>query len=229
MAKLIVALDYTYASEALAMANILKKHVEWVKVGLELFTHEGPSIIQLLKRMGFKVMLDLKLFDIPNTVKGSVRSACLMGVDMLTLHILGGEHMIKAAFNEVQNSIQKKSHSPLLFGVTILTSIKQGELPGYNQDITSMVLNLAGYGQQWGLHGIVCSGQELTKIKALYPSLSCLTPGIRMSYSQKDDQHRVMTPREAVKAGSDFLVIGRPITQAEQPIKIVEDIISSIM
>lgn len=229
MAKLIVALDYTYASEAITMATILKKYVEWVKVGLELFTQEGPTIIWSLKNMGFNVMLDLKLFDIPNTIKGSVHSACLMGVDILTLHILGGEHMIKTAISEAQDSIQKRSHAPLLFGVTILTSMKQGDLPGYKQDIESMVINLATYGHQWGLHGVVCSAQEVIKIKSLCPSLACLTPGIRISYTEKNDQHRVMTPKEAVKAGSDFLVVGRPITQAKQPKKIVEDIISSMV
>lgn len=228
MVKLIVALDYTTASEAIAMANTLKTHIEWVKVGLELFTHEGPKIVQQLKTLGFKVMLDLKLFDIPNTIRGSVRSASLIGADLITLHIFGGEKMIKAAIAGTQDALTKRKNAPLLFGITVLTSMKQGDLPEYTENISSLIVALAIHGQKWGLDGLVCSGHEVSDIKLLCPSLACLTPGIRISYTEQDDQQRIMTPKEAVKAGSDFLVIGRPITQASEPIKVIDDIIASI-
>lgn len=228
MAKIIVALDYTTVPEALAMANILKNHIEWVKVGLELFTYEGPQIVQQLKDMGFNIMLDLKFFDIPNTVRGGVKSACLIGADMITLHILGGKKMIKAAISGIQDALEKRTNVPLLFGITVLTSMKQNELPGYKQDVQPLIMTLAEYGQQWGLNGVVCSGHEVTAIKSKFSKLACLTPGIRISYTHNDDQQRTMTPKEAVTAGSDFLVIGRPITQAAKPLKIVEDISTSI-
>ena len=130
MAQLIAALDYTNAADALATANALRGCPIWMKVGLELFTHEGPSVAARLKEMGFKVMLDLKMFDIPNTVKGGVRSACLMGVDLITVHALGGERMIRAAREAIEESAASGGARPLLFAVTVLTSMAPGELPG---------------------------------------------------------------------------------------------------
>lgn len=124
MAQLIVALDYTNAEDALATAESLRGCPIWMKVGLELFTHEGPAVVKKLKDMGFKVMLDLKMFDIPNTVAGGVRSACLMGVDLITLHALGGERMIHAAVDAVRQSAEEGGPKPLLFAVTVLTSTR---------------------------------------------------------------------------------------------------------
>lgn len=225
MSKLVIALDYTDTLDALNMANTLRGSAEWMKVGLELFTREGPRMLQTLKGMGFKVMLDLKLFDIPNTVRGGVRSACWIGADMITVHLLGGERMIRAAVDEVQKSTY--GTRPLIFGVTVLTSMEQGELPGYTQNITSLAEDLAYSGMQWGLNGVVCSGHEARNIKARCPGLQCLTPGIRLE-STSDDQRRVMTPAEAVAAGSDFLVVGRPVTQAADPAAAAKAITSSI-
>ena len=206
MAQLIVALDYTNAKDALATAESLRGCPIWMKVGLELFTQEGPSVVRRLKDMGFKVMLDLKMFDIPNTVAGGVRSACRMGVDLITLHALGGERMIRAAAK------------PLLFAVTVLTSMAPGELPGYGENLSGLAADLAAGGQSWGLDGVVCSGHEVEAIKSRCPGLLCLTPGIRpASGSAADDQRRVMTPAQAVRIGSDFLVVGRPITKAPVP------------
>lgn len=217
MAQLIAALDYTNAADALATADALRGCPIWMKVGLELFTHEGPSVAARLKEMGFKVMLDLKMFDIPNTVKGGVRSACLMGVDLITVHALGGERMIRAAREAIEESAASGGARPLLFAVTVLTSMAPGELPGYGEDLSSLAADLAAGGQAWGLDGVVCSGHEVETIKRRCPSLLCLTPGIRPASGSTDDQRRVMTPAQAVRAGSDFLVVGRPITKAPVP------------
>lgn len=217
MAQLIAALDYTNAADALATADALRGCPIWMKVGLELFTHEGPSVAAWLKEMGFKVMLDLKMFDIPNTVKGGVRSACLMGVDLITVHALGGERMIRAAREAIEESAASGGARPLLFAVTVLTSMAPGELPGYGEDLPGLAADLAAGGQAWGLDGVVCSGHEVETIKRRCPSLLCLTPGIRPASGSTDDQRRVMTPAQAVRAGSDFLVVGRPITKAPVP------------
>lgn len=217
MAQLIAALDYTNAADALATADALRGCPIWMKVGLELFTHEGPSVAARLKEMGFKVMLDLKMFDIPNTVKGGVRSACLMGVDLITVHALGGERMIRAAREAIEESAASGGARPLLFAVTVLTSMAPGELPGYGENLPGLAADLAAGGQAWGLDGVVCSGHEVETIKRRCPSLLCLTPGIRPASGSTDDQRRVMTPAQAVRAGSDFLVVGRPITKAPVP------------
>ncbi len=186
-----------------------------MKVGLELFTQEGSSVVAALKDLGFKVMLDLKMFDIPNTVAGGVASACRMGVDLITLHALGGERMIRAAAETIAAVDGPK---PLLFAVTVLTSMAPGELPGYEGDLSALAADLAASGQVWGLDGVVCSGHEVEAIKARCPGLLCLTPGIRpASGSVADDQRRVMTPAQAVRIGSDFLVVGRPITKSPVP------------
>ena len=215
MAQLIVALDYTDALDALNMANTLRGSAEWMKVGLELFTREGPRVVSTLKGMGFKVMLDLKLFDIPNTVRGGVRAACWVGADLVTVHLLGGERMIRAAVDEAAR-VTNGTHA-MVFGVTVLTSMDQGELPGYTGDIRGLAEDLAEKGADWGLHGVVCSGHEVAGIKSRRPDLRCLTPGIRLDTAPRDDQRRTMTPAQAVAAGSDFLVVGRPVTRAEDP------------
>ena len=218
MAQLIIALDYTDAASALATAETLRGCPVWMKVGLELFTQEGPSVVKALKEQGFKVMLDLKMFDIPNTVRGGVASACRMGVDLVTLHALGGERMIRAAVEAVEESAAKGGPRPLLFAVTVLTSTAPGELPGYGEDLAGLAALLAEGGKAWGLDGVVCSGHEVQAIKARCPGLQCLTPGIRPAEgSVADDQRRVMTPAQAVRIGSDFLVVGRPVTKAAVP------------
>lgn len=179
MAQLIVALDYTNAEDALATAESLRGCPIWMKVGLELFTHEGPAVVKKLKDMGFKVMLDLKMFDIPNTVAGGVRSACLMGVDLITLHALGGERMIHAAVDAVKQSAEEGGPKPLLFAVTVLTSMAPANCPATGKTFPALPPDLAAGGQAWGLDGVVCSGHEVEAIKSRCPGLMCLTPGIR--------------------------------------------------
>ena len=141
-----------------------------------------------------------------------------MGVDLITLHALGGERMIHAAVDAVRQSAEEGGPKPLLFAVTVLTSMAPGELPGYGENLSGLAVDLAAGGQAWGLDGVVCSGHEVEAIKSRCPGLMCLTPGIRpASGSASDDQRRIMTPAQAVRIGSDFLVVGRPITKAPVP------------
>ena len=224
MAQLVIALDYTDAVDALNMATQLQGSAPWMKVGMELFTREGPLVVKTLKRMGFHVMLDLKLFDIPNTVRGGLRAASWIGADLVTVHLLGGERMCKAALEE-RDSLENK---PMIFGVTVLTSVEQGELPCIRADVNKLAEDLAGQAAAWGLDGVVCSGQEVGRIKAAHPTLKCLTPGIRPAGSDAGDQRRVVTPAEAVALGSDFLVVGRPVTQAKNPAEAAKAIVAEI-
>ena len=229
MAKLVVALDFPTGPDALSMAKKLRGTVEWMKVGLELYTAEGQKVIASLKEMGFKVFLDLKFFDIPNTVKGAVRSGVCSGADMLNIHIMGGERMTRAAVEGLAEGATITGSNPFLLGVTVLTSMSNEDLPqGLSVDIASLVPQLARNGKDWGLNGVVCSGFEIETIKQKCgKEFICLTPGIR-PVSLGDDQRRTMTPAEAVNAGSDYLVVGRPITGAENPAEAAQKIIDSM-
>jgi len=213
MADLVVALDFPDVEQAVGCADALRGIVPWVKVGLELFSIGGPELVRIFKSQGFKVFLDLKLHDIPNTVKGAALACAAAGADMMTLHLAGGERMCRDALEAVAG-LDKR---PLLFGVTVLTSLSEGELPCWEGGLSELARKLSGLASVWGLDGVVCSGHEASRIKAEYPNLQCLTPGIRLGDGQNDDQRRIMTPAQAVSAGSDFLVVGRPITRAEDP------------
>ena len=251
-AALVVALDYPEPLDALNLASLLSKGLNlsgsgygalfpplWVKVGLELFTAGGPDTVLRLKEMGCRVFLDMKFHDIPNTVRGAVRSAASLGVDMTNIHICGGMRMAEAALEGLRDGAEKRGNgvAPLLLGVTVLTSagpedfdalgisdpevfIRAGRPLPTPMDVT---LTRASCAKTWGLHGVVCSGHEVEPIKARFGrDFICLTPGIRpASNAGQDDQRRVMTPAKAVEAGSDFLVVGRPITRAEDPVAAV--------
>ncbi len=221
MAELVVALDYKDGRSALAMARSLKGVVSWVKVGLELFTAEGPSLVNDLKNLGFKVFLDLKFFDIPNTVQGAVRSAARLGVDMVNIHALGGERMARAAMAGCVEGTPSGGTPPLVLAVTMLTSMAAGDLPVAGApEPSEMALDLAVKAKQYGLDGVVCSGLEVAAVKAACGAdFIGLTPGIRPASSGGDDQRRVVTPTRAVGDGSDYLVVGRPITGAESPVE----------
>ena len=223
--QLAVALDLPEKSRAVALAGQLRGTVPWCKVGMELFTHAGPGLLEELAGMGFKVFLDLKFYDIPNTVAQAVKAAAAVGVNMLTLHCQGGERMCRAA-REAVASLPGKG--PLLFGVTVLTSFAQGEMPGISVGLSDFARTLADNAQSWGLDGVVCSGHEVVDIKSACPSLMCLCPGIRPSGSVADDQRRVMTPAQAVAAGADYLVVGRPIIAAPDPLLAAEQILADM-
>lgn len=214
-ANLVLALDFQTAGEALALAEKLRGVVPWMKVGLELFTAEGPRVISALKDMNFKVFLDLKFHDIPNTVKGAAKSAALLGADLTTIHHAGGERMAKAALEGVAEA----GYPALVFAISILTSSSPEEA-GFSsaEEVTAAVAAKAAQAKAWGLPGLVCSGHEAAAVKAAAGrDFLCLCPGIRLDDGAADDQRRVMTPAMAVRAGADFLVMGRPIARAADP------------
>lgn len=214
MAELVVALDFPDADSALALARQLRGVAPWCKVGMELFCLAGPAVLTQLREMGFHVFLDLKFYDIPNTVAQAVRAAAQSGAELLTIHTQGGERMCR----EAVAAAAACKRPPLVFGVTVLTSFGPGQMPGITQAPADFAGELAGMADSWQLDGIVCSGQEAAAVKARHPRLRCLCPGIRPAAASADDQCRIMTPAAAVAAGADYLVVGRPITRAADPL-----------
>lgn len=212
--KFIVALDVPDAEAADRLLDQLGDSVRWVKVGLQLFTAEGPSLVQKLKSRGYKVFLDLKFHDIPNTVHGAIRSAVNLGVEMTTMHFSGGARMIAAAHKAAEGS-------PLLIlGITVLTSFDEAELAGIglHDPVEKQVRRLVDLGVSQGVRGVVCSPLEIAVLRQAHGSaLTIVTPGVRPAGGDKGDQSRVMTPSEAIRTGADYLVIGRPITGAPSP------------
>lgn len=215
--QLVVALDLPDAAAALDLAALLPAEC-WAKVGLELFTAAGPGVVRDLAAAGRKVFLDLKFLDIPNTVRGAVLSAARTGAAMTDAHLLGGARMLAAALEGREQAAAEGCPRPLLLGVTVLTSMGPGDLPLPGAgDLSALVLELARLARSEGLDGVVCSAHEAAAIKAACgPGFLCLTPGIRPE-AAADDQRRTMTPAEAVAAGADFLVVGRPVTRAARP------------
>ena len=214
-AGLIIALDLPDATQALGLARDLRGIVPWCKVGLELFCAAGPPLLSSLRAMGYRIFLDLKFYDIPNTVARAVRSAVLSGADMLTIHCQGGSRMCHAAMEAVEELPRERR--PFVIGVTALTSFGPGEMPGIARDPGEFAIMLAGMACEWGLDGIVCSGHELAPISAAYPRMLRVCPGIRPAGCAAGDQTRVMSPAEAVRNGASFLVAGRPILEAPSP------------
>lgn len=223
MAELVVALDFPEAAPALALVKQLDGRVPWMKIGLELFCKAGPSIVRQIKDMGTNVFLDLKFHDIPNTVYGAVCTAAASGADMLTLHCSGGEKMLQAAVRAKQDIATSENSGPILLGVTALTSLDDTEATSvYGSNASQAATNLAKIAMTAGLDGVVCSALEVALMKkSAPPAFVCLTPGIRMGKAD-DDQARVSTPGNAVRDGSDYLVVGRPITKADDPIQAAE-------
>lgn len=213
----IVALDFPQPKPALELVARLDSAQCRVKVGKELFTAAGPQLVDTLVQRGFDVFLDLKFHDIPNTVAGACKAAASLGVWMLNVHALGGEAMLRAA----REAVDKSSHQPLLIGVTILTSLGDHEMQsvGLQGTVAENVLRLAKLVKQTGLDGVVCSSQEAQMLRMqLGAKFALVTPGIRPAGAVKDDQSRVLTPVEALRAGANYLVLGRPITQAVDPL-----------
>ena len=213
---IIVALDFPTAAAALALAAQLDPRQCRLKVGKELFTRCGPAIVEALQAQGFEVFLDLKFHDIPNTTAMAVKAAAELGVWMVNVHCSGGLRMMAACRETLE---QISGPKPLLIGVTVLTSMEQDDLAGIGLDVAPQVqvLRLAGLAQQAGLDGLVCSALEASVLKTAHPQLQLVTPGIRPAGSAQDDQRRILTPAQALQAGSDYLVIGRPISQAANP------------
>lgn len=225
--KIIVALDYANAKDALSLVDQLDPTQCKLKVGKELFTAAGPALVEQLVAKDFKVFLDLKFHDIPNTVKKACKTASDLGVWMLNVHASGGSAMMQAALEGVDQS----NENPYLIAVTVLTSMNQATLSeiGIQIPVQEQVLRLATLTQTAGLHGVVCSAQEATLLRQhTNPDFLLVTPGIRPANASKDDQSRIVTPPDALNQGASYLVIGRPITQAEQPQKALEAILQSI-
>ena len=213
----IVALDYPDAESALALADRLSPDLCRLKIGKELFTRKGAPLVELLQRRGFDVFLDLKFHDIPNTVAGAVRSATELGVWMVNVHASGGRRMMEAA----AQAIQGYSTRPILIAVTVLTSMSDEDLRemGYTESAAERVLRLASLTQDCGLDGVVCSAAEAPALRRERGTEFCLvTPGIRLAGDDAGDQRRVLTPEDAIANGSDYLVIGRSITAAADPL-----------
>jgi orotidine-5'-phosphate decarboxylase len=225
--RVIVALDYPDRAAALALVERLEPGLCRLKVGKELFTRAGPQLVEELAARGFEVFLDLKFHDIPNTVASACHAAADLGVWMLNVHALGGERMLLAA----REGCARAGHSPLLVAVTILTSMDAQDLAAVGLAGTpeENVLRLAALAQRCGLDGVVCSSRETAVLRErLGPDFTLVTPGIRPAGSQQDDQRRVMTPQQAISSGASYLVIGRPVTQADDPVSVLRTINSEL-
>ena len=226
--KIIVALDYEKESDALALVDQIDPNLCRLKVGKEMFTTLGINFVKQLHQRNFDVFLDLKYHDIPNTVARAVRSAADLGVWMVDLHASGGLRMMEEAKRILE---PYGKDAPLLIAVTVLTSMEDLDLLqiGINASPMEQVLRLAHLTQRAGLDGVVCSPQEVEILRnACGDEFKLVTPGIRPTGADFGDQRRVMTPTAAIRAGSDYLVIGRPITKADNPVEVLRSINASI-
>jgi len=216
--RVIVALDMDDDSKVMQLVEQLDPSQCRLKIGKELFTLYGPDLVRKVQDKGFEVFLDLKFHDIPNTVNKAVRAACALKVWMLTVHASGGAEMLKAA----RAAVAESDHKTLLVAVTVLTSMGEEDLQGLGIDrpVKEQVLRLASLAQECDMDGVVCSAQEAEELrKLLRKDFVLVTPGIRPSGDLAQDQKRVVTPAQAIKNGSSYLVIGRPITQAQRPVQ----------
>jgi orotidine-5'-phosphate decarboxylase len=229
---IIVALDVPTAEAALRLVERLAPVAGGFKVGKELFTRAGPDVVRRIRGLGAPVFLDLKFHDIPNTVAKAVAAAVDLDVQMLTVHASGGMEMLKAAEQAAQAGAAKLGCAPpLVLGVTVLTSLDSDALReiGLDPDVSRQVRRLATMARQAGLRGLVCSPREVAEVRQLVPaSMELVIPGIRSQTAPADDQKRTLTPREALALGANWLVIGRPITAAEDPRAAAEQILAEI-
>jgi orotidine-5'-phosphate decarboxylase len=218
---ILVALDYADEASALALAERLSPALCRLKVGKELFTRSGPQLVRRLQDLGFEIFLDLKFHDIPNTVAGAVRAAADLGVWMVNVHAGGGRRMMEAAAEAVRTA----DRQPLLIAVTVLTSMSDEDLAelGYRESAAQRVQRLAALAEDSGMDGVVCSALETAELRARRrPGFCLVTPGIRLAGDAAGDQRRVVTPAQALANGSDYLVIGRSITGAADPLAALE-------
>ncbi len=230
--QLICAVDTDNVKQAADLACYIKDKVGAIKLGLEFFTANGPAGVREIQKYEIPIFLDLKLHDIPNTVAAAVRGAVKLGAFMLTVHTLGGNDMMRAAKEAAEETASKTGRKkPIVLGVTILTSLDDKDVKqlGMGTNAKSQVLKLAGLARESGLDGVVCSSYELTKLRKEHgPDFKLVVPGIRPTFAASDDQKRVMTPAEAIKNGADYLVIGRPITKAANPMEATERIADEV-
>jgi orotidine-5'-phosphate decarboxylase len=220
---LIVALDYPGAAEALELVDQLEGLVRWFKIGLELYVAEGNNVIEQVLTRGYSVFLDLKFHDIPNTVAGAVRLAAKTGADMLTVHTSGGPAMLAAAHEAAGSTLR-------LLGVTVLTSVDREQLhaTGVPASPSEQVSRLAAMAYAAGIRGFVASAEEVASLRAAHRDATLVIPGIRPAGAVIGDQRRVATPASAIAAGADYLVVGRPITQAADPAAAAQAILDEI-
>lgn len=224
--KLIVALDFDNRSDAMSLVDALEPSQCALKVGSELFTLLGPDFVRELVNRHFNVFLDLKFHDIPNTVARACHVAAELGVWMINVHASGGLPMMQAA----KAALADFPHPPILIAVTVLTSMNLDVLKtlGVSVPVEAHVLHLAALAKEAGLDGVVCSAQESALIKAhCGHDFLTVTPGIRLLLEQADDQSRIVTPEDAIRAGSDFIVVGRSITRSGNPKQVIADILTS--
>ena len=225
ISPIIIALDLDYEDSLEFAKKIDPEHCR-LKVGSQLFTQKGPQIIEELSMLGFDIFLDLKFHDIPNTVASAVEVAAEMGVWMLNVHTSGGSKMMEAA----RQAANKSANPPLVIGVTILTSLNQVDMNELGvKDISNQINDLASLAHKSSLDGIVCSAGDVRNIKSLLgEDFLTITPGIRSINAPKDDQSRISSAKQAIEDGSDYLVIGRPITQSSDPLKSLEIFLKEI-
>jgi orotidine-5'-phosphate decarboxylase len=223
--KIIIPLDVPDRSQALRLVERLGAEVSWFKIGLQLFSAGGPALVREIRGTGVNVFLDLKLHDIPNTVRQTVAAVANLDVQMLTIHLLGGVEMCQAAVTG------RAAAQILLLGVTVLTSHTDGTLreTGFRTTVEDEVLLLGDLAKSTGITGLVASPKEVHSLRAHYGSVfTIVTPGVRPSWSEAGDQRRFVTPADAIRAGADYLVIGRPITAAPDPREALRRIIDEI-
>ncbi|HRU38356.1 MAG TPA: orotidine-5'-phosphate decarboxylase [Candidatus Goldiibacteriota bacterium] len=231
--KLILGLDIDDAAAAYSLIDKLSPHIKFFKVGLQLITKDGPRLVMTLKRKGLKVFYDAKFYDIPQTVYNACYEATRLGVNMVNVHASGGPKMISYARNAIEDASSKlQVEKPLLLAVTVLTSFENRDLKNVlksRMQVKEMVLHLAKMAKKAGADGVVCSPHEIRTIKKeLGKDFVVVTPGVRMGKVEKDDQKRIMTPYEAIKNGADYIVVARPILQAEDKLDMIEKIIKQI-
>ncbi len=225
--RIIVALDFPSAAAALELVAALDPALCRLKVGKEMFTRLGPPFVERLVKKGFDVFLDLKFHDIPNTVAAACAAAAELGVWMINLHASGGRHMMEAARERLEGLPRR----PLLIAVTILTSLEQKDIAevGFSGTAADNVARLAQLAERSGMDGIVCSPLEAADVRALVdPGFLLVTPGVRPREAASNDQRRIMTPSDALNNGADYLVVGRPITAAPDPLQRLQDILTEI-
>lgn len=230
--RLIISIDVSSKQELVFLCHKINNMVSTLKLGLELIYNCGPDIIRVAKSFGYRVMLDAKLHDIPNTASKAASAITGFGVDKITIHTSGGTEMLKAARKSVLAEAEKmKILPPLLFGVTILTSLDDDDLAriGYAGDYKDSVLNLAKVAADSGIDGLICSPREVRSIRESFGSdLLIATPGIRLEDDSNDDQKRVSTPYSSIESGSDYVIVGRSVTSKDNSDEVIEKILKEI-